>query len=130
MHEDTTKAETKSKSVDKDLSFSVTMEQFNSVFGISADTLRALADSYNTTPERLIIRALTLWAKADIPDLDLDSPSLTPAQIDYLAQRRNDLAAQNDTPPQSLQEMFKKLFEGTGDKHEDAESSPRNGGHS
>ena len=110
--------------------FTIALGEHNSVFGISADTLRMLAASYNVTPEALIIRAVTMWAQAVIPDLDLDSPSLTAAQIELLAQRQHAADAYANRPTQTLAEAFKQLLEGTGDQHENAESSPRHGGHS
>jgi hypothetical protein len=67
-----------STSVDSN-SFTIALDEHNSAFGISAETLRQLAASYNVTPEALITRAVTMWAQAVIPDLDLDSPSLTRA---------------------------------------------------
>lgn len=109
------------------LQITVTMEQFNSAFGISAETLHALANSYGVSAEQLIVRAVTMWAKADIPDLDLDSPRLTDAQFEFLAKRRQ---AQIDQTSQTLQETFNRLFEGKGDPHENAELTPRNGGNS
>lgn len=110
--------------------FTIELEQHNSAFGISADTLRKLAASYNVTPEALITRAVTMWAQAAIPGLDLDSPSLTSEQIEFLAQRQRTADAHANQPQQTLAEAFKKLLEGTGDSHENAESRPRNGGHS
>lgn len=110
--------------------FTIELDQYNSAFGISADTLRHLAASYNVTPEALIVRAVTMWAQAAIPDLDLDSPSLTPAQIKLLTTRQQHADAHANKPQPTLAEAFKKLLEGTGDQHANAESSPRNGGHS
>lgn len=130
MTHDTQQSCNASQLVQDDLVFTITMEKFNSAFGISADTLRALADSYGTTPEALVIRAVTMWARADIPDLDLDSPRLTEAQFEFLANRRRHLDAGQNQPLQSLQETFKRLFEGMGDSHENAELSSRNGGNS
>ena len=118
-----------STSVDTN-SFNIELEEQNSAFGISAETLRLLAASYNVTPEALITRAVTMWAQAVIPDLDLDSPSLTPAQIEILAKRQHTAGADSTKPQQTLADAFKKLLEGTGDTHENAESSPRDGGHS
>jgi hypothetical protein len=118
-----------STSVDAN-TFKIELDEHNSAFGISAETLRLLAASYNVTPEALITRAVTMWAQAVIPDLDLDSPSLTPAQIKLLAQRQHIADAHANQPQQTLADAFKKLLEGTGDQHENAESSPRDGGHS
>lgn len=119
-----------STSVGADTSFKIELDQYNSAFGISADTLRLLAASYNVTPEALITRAVTMWARAVIPDLDLDSPSLTTAQIELLNQRQQTADAYAMQPQQTLADAFKKLLEGTGENHENAESSPRDGGHS
>lgn len=118
-----------STSVDANI-FKIELDEHNSAFGISAETLRLLAASYNVTPEALITRAVTMWAKAVIPDLDLDSPSLTPAQIELLAQRQHSADAHATQPQQTLADAFKKLLEGKGNQHENAESSPRDGGHS
>lgn len=117
-----------SASVDTD-TFNITLDEHNSAYGISAETLRLLAASYNVTPEALITRAVTMWAQAVIPDLDLDSPSLTPAQIELLAQRQHSADAYANQPQQTLADAFKKLLEGKGDQHENAESSPRDGRH-
>lgn len=130
MHENEENKQSKSAAVDDDQSFTVTLEQFNSAFGISADTLRALAASHNVTPQALMIRAITMWAQADIPDLDLDAPELTSAQIKRLAQRRQLANAASISPPQTLAQTFKQLLEGTGDHHENDQSSPHNGGRS
>lgn len=118
-----------SASVDTNI-FTIELDQYNSAFGISADTLRQLAASYNVTPEALIVRAVTMWAQAAIPDLDLDAPSLTPEQIKLLAQRQQSADAHANQLQPTLAEAFKKLLEGTGDQHENAESGPRHGGHS
>jgi hypothetical protein len=119
-----------STSVDNSNTFKIELDPHNSAFGISADTLRLLAASYNVTPEALITRAVTMWAQAVIPDLDLDSPSLTPEQIELLHQRQQAADATTTQPQQTLANAFKKLLEGTGDQHENDESSPRDGGHS
>lgn len=125
------KQENKLGSTSVDNSFRIELDEHNSAFGISAETLRLLAASYNVTPEALITRAVTMWAKAVIPDLDLDSPSLTPAQIELLAQRQHAADAHANQPQQTLADAFKKLLEGTGENHENAESrTPRDGGHS
>lgn len=118
-----------STSVDAN-TFKIELDEHNSAFGISAETLRLLAASYNVTPEALIIRAMTMWAQAVIPDLDLDSPSLTPEQINLLVQRQHTADAHANQPQQTLADAFKKLLEGKGNQHENAESNPRDGGHS
>lgn len=110
--------------------FKIELEQYNSAFGISAETLRVLAASYNVTPEALINRALTMWAQAVIPDLDLDTPTLTPDQIKFLEQRQQRADDKTTQPKQTLAEAFKQLLEGAGENHDNAKSSPRNGGHS
>lgn len=119
-----------STSVGTGTTFKIELDQYNSAFGISAETLRLLAASYNVTPEALITRAVTMWAQAVIPDLDLDSPSLTTAQIELLNQRRQSADAHTNQPQQTLADVFKKLLEGTGENHENAKSDPRDGGHS
>lgn len=129
MTEDNQERKLGSISVDTS-TFIIELDEHNSAFGISAETLRLLAASYNVTPEALIIRAVTMWAHAVIPDLDLDSPSLTPDQIRLLAQHRHTADAISTQPQKTLADAFKKLLEGTGDQHEDAKSSPRDGGHS
>lgn len=118
-----------STSVDTGNIFKIELDQCNSAFGISADTLRLLAASYNVTPEALITRAVTMWAQAVIPDLDLDSPSLSPAQIELLHQRQQTADANTTQPQQTLADAFKKLLEGTGENHENADPRPRDGRH-
>lgn len=130
MTEGTQKNQLGSTSVDADTTFKIELDQYNSAFGISAETLRLLAASYNVTPEALITRAVTMWAQAVIPDLDLDSPSLTTAQIELLDHRRQSADALANQPQQTLADVFKKLLEGTGENHGNAESGPRDGGHS
>lgn len=110
--------------------FKIELDEYNSAFGISAETLRILAASYSVTPEALINRALTMWAQAVIPDLDLDIPTLTPDQIKFLEQRQQLADVKTNQPKQTLAEAFKKLLEGAGEHHDNAKSSPRNGGHS
>ncbi|UTY55849.1 hypothetical protein [Massilia sp. erpn] len=129
MHENSDKAGLGSSSTDQENSFTVTLEQVNSAFGISADTLRALAASHGITPEALLVRAATAWAQADIPDFDLDTPELTPAQNEYLKQRENSRAATTTSQPPTLTDAFKRFSEGPGDNHENARPNPRNGGH-
>lgn len=129
MTEDNQEHKLGSISVDTS-TFNIELDEHNSAFGISAETLRLLAASYNVTPEALIIRAVTMWAQAVIPDLDLDSPSLTPDQIRLLAQHQHTADAISTQPQKTLADAFKKLLEGTGDQHEHAKSSPRDGGHS
>lgn len=110
-------------------SFKIELDQYNSAFGISAETLFLLAASYNVTPETLINRAVTMWAQAVIPGLDLDTPYLIPEQIKFLEQPRQLADVKTFQPLQTLAEAFKKLLEGKETNHENAESSPRNGGH-
>lgn len=129
MHENKNKQGLGSSSTDQENSFTVTLEQVNSAFGISADTLRALAASYGITPEAMLVRAATTWAQVDIPDFDLDTPELTPAQIEHLEQRRNSNDASTTTQPQSLAEAFARLIEGTGENHENDQSLARDGRH-
>jgi hypothetical protein len=106
--------------------FVVELEAVNSAFGISADTLNQLAQSYGVSPERLLVRAITMLALADIPGLDLDAPQLSPDQQQFLKQRREQHPGASTT---SLNEAFKRLFEGTGHDHENAESQPLYGRH-
>jgi hypothetical protein len=129
MHENNNKQELVSSSSDKENSFTVTLESINSAFGISADTLRAMAKSYGITPEAMLVRAATVWAQVDIPDFDLDSPELTPGQVEHLNQRRASYDALATSQPTTLADAFKRLLGGTGDNHENEKSSPRNGGH-
>lgn len=128
MHENNNKQELVSSSSDQENSFTVTLDSVNSAFGISADTLRALADSHGITPEAMLVRAATTWAQADIPDFDLDAPELTPAQVEHLKQRRISHDVTTTNQPTSLAEAFTRLIGGSGENHEN-ESSPRNGGH-
>lgn len=128
MHENSNNQGLGSSSTDQENSFTVNLEQVNSAFGISADTLRALADSYGITPEAMLVRAATTWAQADIPDLDLDTPALSAEQLDHLKQRRISRDASTTSQQQTLADTFKRLIEGSGDPHEN-ESSPRHGGH-
>ena len=106
--------------------FVVELEAVNSAFGISADTLHQLAQSYNVPPERLLVRAITMLALADIPGLDLDAPTLSTEQQQYLKQRQKQNPGASTT---TLNEAFKRLFEGTGHDHENAESQPLYGRH-
>ncbi|CAN7645151.1 hypothetical protein [Massilia sp. LjRoot122] len=129
MHDNSNKKELGSSSADKENSFTVTLEPVNSAFGISSSTLRALAASYGITPEAMLVRAATTWAQADIPDLDLDSPELSADQVEHLKQRRITYDASTTSQPPTLADAFKRLVEGSGDKHENEKSSPRNGGH-
>lgn len=128
MHENNNKPGLGSSSSDRENSFTVQLEPINSVFGISADTWRTLAASYNITPEALLKRAATVFAQADIPGLDLDSPELSAEQIEYLNQRRIAYDASTNSQQPTLAETFKRLIEGTGDNHEN-EIRPRDGGH-
>ena len=129
MHENNNKQELVSSSSDQENSFTVTLDSINSAFGISADTLRALADSHGITPEAMLVRAATTWAQADIPDFDLDAPELTSAQVEYLKQRRISHDVTTTNQPASLAEAFTRLIGGSGKNHENEKSSPRNGGH-
>jgi hypothetical protein len=129
MHENNNKPELVSSSTDQGNSFTVTLEPINSAFGISADTLRAMADSYGITPEAMLVRAATMCAQADIPDFDLDAPELTPAQFEHLNQRRASLDASTTSQPPTLAEAFIRLLGGSGENHENEKSNPRDGGH-
>lgn len=91
----------------------VTLATVNSVFGISGDTLRAIAASYGVTEEQIIQRALTHWAKAEIPDLDLDAPIMTAEQLRALKERRKKIDSANHDNV-SLLEMFKSEIQKQG----------------
>lgn len=114
-----------------DEEFSFKLESINSAFGISADTLKAIADSYGVPPERIIIRALTQWAKVEIPDLDLDEPLLSEAQLEALRLRRlriDEERQQAATGP-TLLDLFKEAIREQGDTDEHSENSgTRHGG--
>jgi hypothetical protein len=71
-----------------DEEFRFTLESINSAFGISADTLKAIAESYGVLPEPIIVRALTEWAKIEVPGLDSDEPLLSEVQLKALRLRR------------------------------------------
>lgn len=109
--------------------FTITLETINSAFGISADTLRAIAASHGVTEEQIIVRALTQWAKTEIPDLDLDSPTLTAAQLKMLLERRTSRDASKNQPSTSLHEMFKTITQEQGEQNENANPVPDNGEH-
>jgi len=131
MHDNPQKPELVSSSTDQENRFTVTLDEVNSVFGISAETLKVLAASHGISPESLLVRAATTWALADIPDFDLDVPQLTAAQVEFLQQRRTAVEASDaaaTSQPTTLIDTFKRLFEG-GQNHENAKSIPRNGGH-
>lgn len=129
MHENSNNQGLGSSSTDQENSFTINLEPVNSAFGISADTLRALADSYGITPEAMLVRAATTWAQADIPDLDLDAPELSAEQTEHLKQRRISRDASTTSQPPTLADAFKRLIEGSGENHENDKSSPRHGGH-
>lgn len=95
-------------------SFTITLEDINSAFGISAETLTAIANSYGVTEEQVIMRALTQWAKTEIPDLDLDTPHLSQDQLNMLLERRRKLGASAEANPLSLHDMFKQMARAQG----------------
>lgn len=107
--------------------FTFTLESINSAFGISADTLHALAASYGVTEDKLIVRALTLWAKSEIPDLDLDSPVLSDAQIKRLTDRRARIDSHHNQPL-SLRDIFKQMEEQQGASDDPSKLVSSNGG--
>jgi hypothetical protein len=111
-------------------SFTFTLEDVNSVFGISAETLSALAESQGISEEQLIIKAITQLAKAEIPDLDLDAPRLSPEQLAQLVQRRMKVDEHRQTTgTTTLKDVFLKLVREEGDTDApDVEFHPRNGG--
>lgn len=115
-----------------DEEFRFTLEPINSAFGISADTLKAIAQSYGITPERIIIRALTQLAKVEIPDLDLDEPLLSDTQLEALRIRRLwiDGDRENKRYRPSLLEQFKEHLRVHGEPDENPEEPrPRTGEH-
>lgn len=115
-----------------DEEFRFTLESINSAFGISADTLKAIAESYGVPPERIIIRALTQLAKVEIPDLDLDEPLLSEAQLEALRLRRLgiDEDHENKRNRPSLFDQFKEHLRVHGETDEKPEEhGPRNGEH-
>jgi replicative DNA helicase len=89
--------------------FTITLEDINSAFGISAETLTAIANSYGVTEEQIIMRALTQWAKAEIPDLDLDAPHLSQEQLNTLLERRRQLGDAKEANSLSLHDMFRHM---------------------
>lgn len=93
--------------------FSISLDQVNSAFGISAATLRALAKSHGVTEEAIIIRALSEWAKKEIPDLDLDSPELSEKQIQALLDSASKKDVLKDNAP-SLLNLYKATFPDSG----------------
>jgi uncharacterized coiled-coil DUF342 family protein len=112
--------------------FTFSLEAINSAFGISADTLRALAQSYGIEEsqlDKLIVRVLTQWAKQEIPDLDLDSPELTAEQLKKLADRCESIKKINQSTP-SLLELFKEIDGDKGGANETQQLVSRNGGDS
>lgn len=111
--------------------FTITLDAINSVFGISGDTLHAIAASYGVDEEQIIIRALTQWAKTEIPDLDLESPTLTAEQFRTLLERRKKIDA-NKANPTSLLDMFNSALREQGESnHGNANSKlPLDGKHS
>lgn len=90
--------------------FRFALEPINSAFGISVDTLKAIANSYGVPVERIIIRAITQWAKKEIPSLDLDQPLLSDEQLEALRLRRLqiDEERENKQNHPSLLEQFKE----------------------
>lgn len=108
--------------------FTFALEAFNSAFGISADTFEALANSYGVSEENLIVRALTIWAKSEIPDLDLDSPALSEAQLKQLAERRTRLDILNNQPTPSLRDIFAQMEAQQGASDEPTKLVSSNGG--
>lgn len=110
-------------------SFTITLEDINSAFGISAETLTAIAESYGVSEEQIITRALTQWAKTEIPDLDLDAPSLTQDQLNMLLDRRRKLGESKEATQLSLHDMFKHMARAQGAADDnDAKLGPPHGG--
>ena len=109
--------------------FSISLDQVNSVFAISAPTLRALANSHGVTEEVIIVRALTEWAKKEIPDLDLDSPELSKKQIQTLLDRASKREVLKDNAP-SLLDLYKATFPESGAGNENSIDASNNGANS
>lgn len=65
----------------------IELAPINSCAGISYDTLQAIAESYRTSVEEVILHALSQLAEKEIPDFDPDSPFLTSAQEVFLCLR-------------------------------------------
>jgi hypothetical protein len=97
--------------------FRFTLESINSAFGISAATLKAIAQSHGVKEERIIIRALTQWAKEEVLGLDLDEPLLSSEQLEVLRQRRVriDEDRKNRENRPSLFEQFKEQLRVDGE---------------
>lgn len=109
--------------------FIVTLDKVNSAFGISGETLRLLAQAYGTTPENIILRALTNWAKTEIPELDLDEPTLSDSQKLYLLDKKIQREHIEINTP-SLAAEFKNLMKHSGEQDGTKTLDPLNGGHS
>jgi hypothetical protein len=107
--------------------FTFKLDEVNNAFGISANTLRALADSYGVTPEQIVIRVLTEWAKKEIPDLNLDEPELTTQQ--KMSLLTNSLLHSKPQQTTSLQKAFNQLLEDQGDRNVSNQLEPPDGGH-
>ncbi|NEX63415.1 hypothetical protein [Noviherbaspirillum galbum] len=114
--------------IDMPKSFTFSLDDINSVFGISADTLSALAHSHGVSEQELIIRAVTQLARAEIPDLDLDAPRLSPEQVAQLMQRRVKLEESRQSNGANLKDVFLDLLSEQGDADAD-DSRPQHGGH-
>lgn len=110
-------------------SFTITLEDINSAFGISAETLTAIADSYGVSEEQIITRALTQWAKTEIPDLDLDTPHLSQDQLNTLLDRRRKLGESEEATQLPLHDMFMQMARAQGAADDkDANLEPPHGG--
>lgn len=100
-----------------DEQFTFALEDINSIFGISADTLRAIAHGHGVPVEQVVVRALTLYARAEIPDLDLDSPALSPEQVQALADRRTAADEKTDSPSLSSRSQLAELSRRLSGEH-------------
>lgn len=92
--------------------FTVELDDANSVFGISAATLTTIAAAYKWSVERTIARALMEYVKREVPDIDLDEPALSPAQIAQLYARRQAFDDDEAHAPE-LEWVFKQSLRNT-----------------
>ena len=110
-----------------DEEFRFTLESINSAFGISAETLKAIAASYDVPVDRIIRRAVTQLALVEIPDLDLDDPFLSPVQTEALRLRRNSVDEEHllkSTGPSLLKVFTAHMQDHEGGNDETTDSVP------
>ncbi|MBK4735956.1 hypothetical protein [Noviherbaspirillum pedocola] len=97
--------------------FTFALEPINSCTGISYDTLQAIAESYGTSEEQVVLHALSQLAEKEIPDFDPDSPFLSEEQLKALLKRRHFIdaeAVQKRNSP-SLRDHFLQAYREQGD---------------